>query len=256
MGRQPPARDVAPVVQRLRVQYRKHGRLRFASTRDFQRALERAIRRAGLPIGFSAGFSPHPKISYTNSVPTGAASEAEYFEIGLTRPIDPSAVAVALDQALPAGFDVVDVVIAATSDFNTRLQASRWRLRLRGVSESALADAVDRFLAQPDVRVERMTKKGNKEIPVSNAVVQMSAEPPGVQDQLGAGVECAILHMVVRHASPAVRPDDIVVALRAAAGLPHPDDVLILRLAQGPLDEDSLEIGDPLAPDRSAAVSA
>lgn len=256
MGRQPPARDVAPVVQRLRVQYRKHGRLRFASTRDFQRALERAIRRAGLPIGFSAGFSPHPKISYTNSVPTGAASEAEYFEIGLTRPMVADQVAGLLDQALPTGFDVVTVVPAMTSDFNTRLEASRWRLRLRGITEAELAEAVEQFLAAQDISVERMTKKGRKEIPVRAAVVQMAAESPRAQDRLGPDAECAILHMVVRHASPAVRPDDIVVALRAAAGLPHPDDVLILRLAQGPLDEDSVEIGDPLAPDRDAAVSA
>ena len=75
-----------PVVQRLRVRYAKRGRLRFTSHRDFARAFERAVRRAGIPIGFSSGFSPHPKISYANAAPTGSASEAEFLEIGLTEP--------------------------------------------------------------------------------------------------------------------------------------------------------------------------
>ena len=52
-NRRPPDRDVAPVVQRVRIRYARRGRLRFSSHRDFQRALERAIRRAGLPIAFT-----------------------------------------------------------------------------------------------------------------------------------------------------------------------------------------------------------
>jgi radical SAM-linked protein len=63
------------VVQRLRVRYAKRGRLRFTSHRDITRALERAVRRADVPVAFSAGFSPHPKISYVGAVaPTGVAS--------------------------------------------------------------------------------------------------------------------------------------------------------------------------------------
>ncbi|HEY6740580.1 MAG TPA: TIGR03936 family radical SAM-associated protein, partial [Actinopolymorphaceae bacterium] len=66
----PPDRHTEPVVQRLRLRYAKRGRLRFSSHRDFQRALERAVRRAGVPIAYSAGFSPHPKISYAGAAPT------------------------------------------------------------------------------------------------------------------------------------------------------------------------------------------
>src|SRR5687768_18378262 len=91
------------VVQRLRLRYAKRDRLRFTSHRDFARAFERAVRRARVPIGFSSGFSPHPKISYANAAPTGSASEAEYLEIGLTEPRDPADVQRALDEALPPG---------------------------------------------------------------------------------------------------------------------------------------------------------
>ncbi|MEV4255549.1 TIGR03936 family radical SAM-associated protein, partial [Spirillospora sp. NPDC049652] len=100
----------APVIQRLRVRYAKRGRLRFTSHRDISRAVERAVRRAGIPVAFSAGFTPHPRISYAGAAATGVASEAEYLEIGLTEPRDPARVRAELDAALPPGLDVVDVV--------------------------------------------------------------------------------------------------------------------------------------------------
>src|SRR5260370_7237959 len=76
-----------PVVQRLRVRYAKRGRMRFASHRDIARAVERGVRRAELPISYSAGFTPHPKISYAGSAPTGTAREADHLELSLTRPL-------------------------------------------------------------------------------------------------------------------------------------------------------------------------
>ena len=76
------------MVQRVRLRYAKRGRLRFTSHRDFARAFERALRRASVPMAYSAGFTPHPKISYMGAAPTGVASEAEYLEIGLARRVD------------------------------------------------------------------------------------------------------------------------------------------------------------------------
>ena len=100
------------MVQRIRIRYAKRGPLRFTSHRDFARAFERAVRRAGVPIAFSQGFTPHPKISYASAAPTGAASEAEYLEIGLQTQTDPAVVRTALDAALSPGLDVLDAVEA------------------------------------------------------------------------------------------------------------------------------------------------
>ena len=111
--RTPEGPPPAPAVQKLRIRYAKRGRLRFSSTRDFARALERALRRADVPMAFSGGFHPHPLISYANAAPTGTASEAEYFEIRVTERVDPEAVREALDEALPEGLDIVEVVEAA-----------------------------------------------------------------------------------------------------------------------------------------------
>ena len=66
MARQQPEQQ-APPAQWLRVQYAKRGPARFTSTRDFGRALERALRRGQIPMAYSSGFNPHPRISYANA---------------------------------------------------------------------------------------------------------------------------------------------------------------------------------------------
>ena len=71
MARQPTGPPPPPTVQKLRLRYTKRGPLRFASHRDLARALERALRRAQVPMAFSAGFSPHPKISTWGPLPPG-----------------------------------------------------------------------------------------------------------------------------------------------------------------------------------------
>ena len=136
-----------PIVQKLRIRYAKRGRLRFTSHRDFARAFERAVRRARVPIAFSSGYSPHPKISYANASPTGAATEAEYLEIGLTRECDPDAVRADLDASLPPGLDVLEVVVAqvrARSPIACRRASGRsrssgwtWRRRRRPSTPSS-----------------------------------------------------------------------------------------------------------------------
>jgi radical SAM-linked protein len=244
MARQPPQRDVAPVVQRLRLRYAKRGRLRFSSHRDFQRALERALRRANVPMAFSAGFSPHPKISYANAAPTGAASEAEYVEIAIVEKRDPADIRQALDDALPPGLDIVEVVEARTPDFAQRLQASVWRMQFPGVSEAELTAAVEALLAAETVQVERMTKNGKRAVDARAALVGAQIQP------VEAG--CAILEVVARHTTPAVRPDDIVTAFGHVADLVPPEPPRFTRLAQGPLDAKTDLVGDPFAEDRSA----
>ncbi len=106
LPRTPDGPPPPPAVQKLRIRYAKRGRLRFTSHRDIARAFERALRRAAVPIAYSAGFTPHPKVSWMGAAPTGMASEAEYVEIGVTRPLEPAELAAALDAALPPGIDV------------------------------------------------------------------------------------------------------------------------------------------------------
>jgi radical SAM-linked protein len=235
-----------PAVQRLRIRYAKRGRLRFSSTRDFARALERALRRAGVPMAFSAGFHPHPLISYANAAPTGTASEAEYFEIRVTERVDPEALRAALDEALPEGLDVLEVVEAGPGTLAERLEASEWRIVLRGADRVGLEAAVSAYLATDRAETTRTFKTGPRTFDTREAVRAMSVE--GVDAQ-----GCAILRVVVRHTTPAVRPDDILTALRAVTGFSPPVPPRVTRLAQGPMIDAAAGVADPLAADRAAA---
>ena len=136
------ANPAPPTVQRIRVRFAKRGRLRFLSHRDVARSVERAVRRAGIPVAHSHGFSPHPRLSWIGAAPTGAASEAEYLEIGLTRPLDPAALAAALDAALPDGLDVLAAAVAEGTPLADRIDASEWRIELPGVTPDDLRSAV------------------------------------------------------------------------------------------------------------------
>jgi radical SAM-linked protein len=203
-----------PPVERLWVRYAKRGVGRFASHRDFARAFERALRRAGVPMAYSSGFNPHPRISWANPAHTGAESEAEYVEIGLAEVVAPAAVGAALDEALPPGFAVV-ATGPAQGSLAEALTASEWLIRW---PEGPVPDPPDPAGFAP---VTRETKNGPRTFDVRPAIVAMTTADGG-------------LRAVLRHTVPLVRPDDLVAAWRPiGVGLP-----LVRRLAQGRLDAD------------------
>lgn len=243
-----PDREAIPPVQRLRIRYTKTGRMRFTSHRDFQRALERAVRRARVPMAYSAGFSPHPRISYANAAPTGAASLAEYVEIAVVERCDPQALGEQVDAALPTGLDIAEVVTAATPDLVARLQASAWAIEFPAAARADIDPLWQALLAATEIPVTRMTKSGNRTFDVRSAVVSGEV----VDGELAAGDGSdPVLQVTLRHQVPSVRPDDVVSALAQLGPWRPPAPPILTRLAQGPLHPDG-SLGDPLAPDRVA----
>jgi radical SAM-linked protein len=204
-----------------------------------------------VPIAYSQGFTPHPKISYASAAPTGVGSEAEYLEIGLQAPVDPEHLRSALDAALSPGLDVVDAVVAVEGggSLADRIDASRWRLELPSVEPAVASAAVQSFLETGEVLVERMTKQGRRSFDCRGAVTHFAvteqSDPPSEAD----GAPCAIIDLVVRLVTPAVRPDDVLSGLRVVAGLEPPVPPRVTRLAQGTLTAQG-EIVDPLDADR------
>lgn len=256
-------------MQKLRLRYAKQGRLRFVSHRDVARAMERGLRRAGVPMAHSQGFSPHPKISWAGAAPTGVASVAEYVELQLVDRVDPEVLGTELDAALPCGIDVLEVVEAGPGALTDRLEASKWQISLPGVPVEELRVAVEKLLATDHVEVERMTKNGRRAVDARAPLVsaEVHAEPASEIVRPGAreGISTArvddwpmdrepygILVTVVRQTTPVVRPDDVLSALRVVADLALPATAHAVRLAQGRLD-DGGGLADPLAQDRVAA---
>nr|WP_229686322.1 TIGR03936 family radical SAM-associated protein [Longimycelium tulufanense] len=265
MSRQHQPNPSDPPVQRIRLRYAKRGRVRFTSHRDVARTFERALRRAGVPMAYSQGFSPHPRVSWVGAAPTGVASEAEYVEIALVRPVDPGPLRQALDAALPPGLDVLETVVAGPGTLAEKIDASRWWIELPGVAPDTLADAVTRLMAAERVEVERLTKNGRRTMDARAAIVttegidpttvgEQACPPPTAQvaDWPEHAAPCGILVAVVRQTQPVVRPDDVLSALRVVAGLVPPVPAMATRMAQGRLD-DRGDLADPLAADRAAS---
>jgi radical SAM-linked protein len=230
--------------------------MRFASHRDVARAFERGVRRAGLPIAYSAGFTPHPKISYAGGAPTGVASEAEYLSLALTSREAATQVRLRLNAVLPDGIDVIDVTDDAGEDGKpspgsgalppgglAALEASRWQVVLPGVTPAAAERAVAGFLALGEAPVERLTDKGVRSLDARAAVAEMTvleaepvtvtAHPDGGRYAATTGQDYAILRMVILHMAPAVRPDDVLTALRVRHGIAPSLPPLTTRLEQG-----------------------
>lgn len=221
-------------MQRLRLSYSKLGAARFASHRDFSRAFGRALRRAGIPMAYSSGFSPHPRISYANSAPTSAASYAEYADIAVLEALDPDQVRGDLNAALPIGFRVLRIVEKRRPSLSDVLQASDWAIDVGVVDEQDLGRAVRDLLAAGSVEVSRTTRKGERVFDARPAISSARVDDEGR------------VQVRVTHGAPLVRPDDVLQALRRlhpGLGGDHPG--LFTRLRQGPLLPDG-SIGDPL----------
>ncbi|MDQ1520576.1 MAG: hypothetical protein QOI55_1649 [Actinomycetota bacterium] len=91
----------------VRLQYTKRGKVRWISHRDVARAFERAFRIAALPLAFTEGFSPRPKVSFGLALSTGYESDAEYLDVELTSDVDLDTLPAIVSDALPSGIDVI-----------------------------------------------------------------------------------------------------------------------------------------------------
>lgn len=259
----------ATPVQKVRLRYAKRGRMRFASHRDIARVFERALRRAGVPMAYSQGFNPHPRISWLGAVPTGVSSEAEYVELQLVRRVDPAVLLAQLREALVEGIEPMDGVAATGTSLTEKLQVSQWRLGFPGVSTGRLREAVSELLAAERVEVRRMGKNGLRTLDVREPLLRAEV-PDGIQRDAAGDSRSSrapvvddgpkntdpygILVVVVRQTTPVVRPDDVLNALRVVADQALPDAIEATRLAQGRLDDEG-ELVDPFALDRATAAA-
>lgn len=195
-------------------------------------------------MAYSHGFNPHPRISWVGAAPTGTASEAEYVEIAVTTELRPADLGRCLDEALPPGLDILEVVEARSGTLADRIEASLWLVEVPGVAPDVLAAAGRKLMAADAVEVDKMTKNGKRRIDVRPAIVSL---------RVNIEAPYGIMRVVVRQTSPVVRPDDVLSALRVVAALTPPVAVKATRMAQGRFDGAGLLV-DPLALDRGQSA--
>lgn len=152
---------------RIRVRFAKVGKVRWTSHRDLARIWERAIRRVGLPVAYSQGFSPRPKVHFGLALSTGHESLAEYLDIDL----DPDAAATPdpehldallprLSAALPVGIDAtaIGLIDGRAMSLQQAVTSCSWEIEIRGPEPEAVQASIASVLAASELPVTRERK--------------------------------------------------------------------------------------------------
>lgn len=154
-------------MSKVRVKYTKGKEVKYISHLDILRTFHRATRRAGIPVKYSQGFNPHPMISFGLPLPVGSTSVSEFLEMELEGHMEPKQIINKLNNALPAGIRIVEVIDITDTKENV--------LGKIGLAEYCvtihLKDKVDDLLQQlqalmgsDEIMVEKKSKKGLKKV--------------------------------------------------------------------------------------------
>jgi len=195
--------------QRLRITFAKGDEAKYISHLDTMRAWERALRRAGLPIAYSKGYTPHPKITFGAALPVGFTSRCEILDVILNEPTSTEIIAQSLRRALPRGLSLVSV-----ETVDLRLPALQSQMRMAeyhvviAVQETAeeLQKRLDSLLAVPRLLRQRRRKGAVREYdlrPLINDLWIESIE----------GEKCTLGMRLVTNNKATGRPDEVLDAL-------------------------------------------
>ena len=122
----------APVTYRYRIHYEKQASVRFTSHLDLQRAWERIFRRASIPLAFTQGYHPHPRINLGLALPLGWVSDCELLDIWLTSAVPPEMLQTGIKQSAPAGLAVqnIETVVVNSAKLQQLITAAQYEVRL------------------------------------------------------------------------------------------------------------------------------
>jgi radical SAM-linked protein len=200
---------------RLRVRFSKKGKVRWTSHRDVARMWERALRRIRLPVAYSEGFSPRPRLSFGLALPTGYESVAEYLDVEIDErlasggpdDLDVSSLPSLLGDALPEGVDVL--AVAALEGRVPSLQhdvtSCSWELEIVGVSPERTAGLVEKALGASQLFVTRERKGRQVTDDVRAAIISLGV--------LGARQGGALLATELATQPRGVRPQELLKAV-------------------------------------------
>jgi len=164
------------------VRFSKLGKIRWTSHRDVARMWERAFRRTALPLAYTQGFSPRPKVSFGLALPTGHESVAEYLDLELAADrdaaeVDISSLPARLSLALPAGIDVqaVSVIDDRAGSLQEEVTSCTWLVEAASVSPAELSGLVEQALAADSLVITRQRKGRDVTDDVRSAIVSIEA---------------------------------------------------------------------------------
>ena len=203
---------------RVRIRFSKLGKIRWTSHRDVARMWERAFRRERLPLAYSSGFSPRPKVSFGLALPTGYESVAEFIDVDLVG-FPPAGVATLpsrLSAALPEGVDATaaEVIEASAPSLQEEVSSCTWVWAVATPSDEApsateVASSIGRCLAAGELPVTRERKGVMQTDDIRPGIVDLKlAVPTGDGDPAGVWLEAELACQ-----PRAIRPSEVTLAL-------------------------------------------
>ena len=214
----------------VRLRYTKRGKIRWISHRDVARAMERAFRVTQLPLAFSEGFSPRPKVSFGLALSTGHESDAEYLDLEFLHEVDCDDLPPVLSEALPDGMAVVAAapLVERAPALQEAVTAVVWQVEVvRGDGTPATPAVLDAYveaaLAAPELPTERH-KKGREVVEDVRPVIRrIDVEPHAME----VGDTGTALVMELSTQPRSAKPGEILTAIARVNGAP--DDLVETR---------------------------
>lgn len=154
--------------QRLRIFFTKEGLSRFLGHHDLMRLFERALRRVGLPLAYSAGFNPRPQISFPVALALGCVSKQEVLEVELVRWTSPRPAKDGLQREMPEGIGITSVHSVDVGD-KAEVTGTEFCVEMGDVPVD-FASRLTAFIEKDEALVERMSKSGAKVLNVRRFV--------------------------------------------------------------------------------------
>ncbi len=231
---------------RLRIAFSKHGKIRFTSHRDVARIWERALRRTNLPVAYSEGFTPRPKLSFGLALSTGHESEGEYLDVDLdpeqAADLDLEGLTSHLTAQLPVGMTATGVVVVdrRMPSLQQAVTSCTWQIDVLGVDETTARAAVDGALAAEELIVTRERKGKEVTDDLRPQVLSLVVDQP---------IEDGVRLIAELGTQPrAVRVSELLSALE-----PPLSEQKVLRLHQWIITDDGQRL-DPMSVDAAASA--
>jgi len=196
----------------VRIKFSKTGSLQYISHLDLQRLFARAAIRAGIPLWYTQGFNPHPKMVFALPLPVGVQSLCEFLDVKVDKVIENSEIKDLLNRVLTDEMEILDVY-EPTLKFS-EIGSAEYTIKIKTPSACPeLADKIAAFLAGGNVMMKKHTKSGEKEIDISKMIFDLSCGFDAESERIIIKARCSA-------GSESLNPEYIMSALKQYNVLP------------------------------------
>lgn len=176
---------------KVRIKFSKTGHMKFVGHLDTMRYFQKAIRRSGLPVAFSGGYSPHMIMSFAVPLGVGTTSLGEYFDMELTETVPTDEIEKRLNEVMTEGVSVCSARKVEDGKASTAMAlvaAADYLVWFRQDKEPSAPwkEKIEEFLAQKEIIVTKKTKKSEREVDIRPYIYQMEEREGGIFLKLAA----------------------------------------------------------------------